>query len=268
MDRSLPVAGALLAGLALGGCARLADDPSRPTPGVATATASPDPRAVASLRVDFSAVTGNLAAGDLVEDVSGNGHSAVMVTTGPVESLTLVEAPAGELGVQFPSRCDEGEETDCPRAILEVADAPELNPQQRDFSWGAQVLLRDDQTSKGSNVVQKGFSTGGRSQWKLQVDGQAGRPSCVIVGADDTEVYLVAAPAGVADGEWHDVRCRREGDELSIRVDGELVATAPVPAGLVVEPPGPVRVGGKNAKQGNDQYFGAVANIFLAVDRT
>lgn len=234
---------------------------TRPTPAT-----SADPRAVAVLRLDFSTVAGQLTTGDLVPDASGNGHSAVLATSGPPEPLSVIAGPDGEPGaVQFPENCVPAAQAECPRAVLEVADAPKLNPRDNDFTWGANVLVSPDRTSQGSNVVQKGFANGGRSQWKLQVDGDEGRPSCVLVGVGESEIHLAAGDASIADGRWHDVVCRRVGDKLSIEVDGQLEGTTPLPVDLAIEPPGPVRIGGKNSKQSNDQYYGAVSDVFLTL---
>lgn len=149
--------------------------------------------------------------------------------------------------------------------MLEIADTSQLNPRDSDFVWGAELRLTPEQTSKGSNVVQKGFASGGRSQWKLQVDNEKGRPSCVIVGVDQTEVHMALADASIADGRWHEVLCRRANGQLSILVDGRVAGGTPVPDDTVVDPPGPVRIAGKNARQSNDQFFGAVSEVFLTL---
>lgn len=256
------LSGVLLVGCGMSGDpGEAASSPTKPGPGSVA-----DPREVATLRLNFAGVSGRLQAGDLVEDVSGNGHSAVLQTSGPSEPLTLIAGPDGEMGaVQFPAKCVDITDSACPRAVLEIADTSQLNPQENDFVWGADILLTPEQTSKGSNVVQKGFANGGMSQWKLQVDNEKGRPSCVIVGVDQTEVHLALAEASIADGRWHDIVCRRTSEELTIEVDGRVEGVTALPDALVVDPPGPVRIAGKNSKQSNDQFFGAVSEVFLTL---
>ena len=72
--------------------------------------------------------------------------------------------------VLFPARCGG----DCPRAILESRDDDALDPGTRPIRYGADILLRSEQTSDGANIAKKGTWSSG-SQWKLQVDGHAGR---------------------------------------------------------------------------------------------
>lgn len=211
--------------------------------------------------------------------VEGTGVDAYVVDSsefanrGSVEFTGTGSPPlrivAGEDGsgnaLKFPEPCGDPDDA-CPKAIITVADAPELSPVGRDFRYGARVLLMAPETSAGANILQKGFAVGGRSQWKLQVDGPGGRPSCVLVGQGESAVYRVVADVSVADGVWHQVSCRRESDELSIWVDGESRGRVPVPPALVIENDIPVRLGGKNVQADNDQFFGAVDDVFLAVD--
>ena len=89
-------------------------------------------------------------------------------------------------------------------------------------SYGAQVWLAADQTTTGSNIVQKGrFGTDG-GQWKLQVDSEEGEPSCVVRGAaPGAEPWSCAQGVdrrlAVAPGDLSP----RRGRAISIEVDGE-----------------------------------------------
>jgi hypothetical protein len=158
----------------------------------------------------------------------------------------------------FPARCDG----DCPRAILQGRDDAALDPGARPIRYGADVLLRAEDTSDGSNVMQKGTWSAG-SQWKLQVDGHAGRPSCALVGTGSRRVHLATAPQSIADGRWHQVTCERSGTVLRIVVDGSTRAQTNVPAGLAVRNSTPLRVGGNTAGVGGDRFHGAVDNVFV-----
>ena len=141
--------------------------------------------------------------------------------TGPVSDLygqltlfertmrggALIQMPRGdEWAVHFPNLCGNNRPEDCPRAILESGPADFLNPGTSAFRWGASVQMASNETSDGSNILQKGLSMSG-SQFKLQVDGSQGRPSCVLNGNEGKFVAL--APESITDGRWHDLVCIR-----------------------------------------------------------
>ena len=93
---------------------------------------------------------------------------------------------------------------------------PALDPGDRDFEFGATVWLAPDQTTTGSNIVQKGrFGTDG-GQWKLQVDSDEGEPSCVVRGdAPRAEPVVVRSKVSISDSAWHRVVCRRDARRAS-----------------------------------------------------
>jgi hypothetical protein len=167
----------------------------------------------------------------------------------------------GGWSARFPPRCAAA---GCPRVILEGLPAPELNPGTRGVRFGASVLMTPADTGDGANVVQKGFSTGGVTQLKLQVDGRAGQPSCVV--ASKTTIYRVIAPVAVADGRWHALACARSGRLLSIAVDGVPRAAVTVPLNVSIVNSEPLRIGGKNVSLDNDQYAGLLDDVFLTID--
>src|SRR5207245_10131666 len=121
-----------------------------------------------------------------------------------------VAGDGGGHAVASPGRCGG---TGCPRAILEGSDDPRLDPGTRPVRYGASVLLPPDQAAPGENVVQKGFATS-PGQWKLQVDGYAGRPSCTVGG------YLVRSAVPVADGRRHDIMCEISAGWCTLLDDG------------------------------------------------
>jgi hypothetical protein len=175
---------------------------------------------------------------------------------------TLAYTPRGDgWAARFPPRCAAA---GCPRVILEGAPAPELNPGTRGMRYGASVLMNPVDTGDGANVVQKGFSTGGVTQLKLQVDGRAGRPSCVL--ASKTTIYRVIAPVSVSDGRWHALACARAGRSLSIAVDGVSRGAVKVPLSVSIVNSEPLRIGGKNVSLDNDQYAGLLDDVFLTID--
>jgi Concanavalin A-like lectin/glucanases superfamily len=266
---TLGAAVGLLLSLSLSACGAAADGGS-PTVGStvgSTGASSPHPLAKALL-LDFEAPVPTLRAGARIPSGLPNGPRGEVATAGQDPApLRLVSGRDGGHAVAFPAPCAAAREKTCPKEIIEIYPATSLAPGPDDFEWGASVRLDKDQTAKGSNIIQKGFSLGGGSQWKLQVDGDQGHPSCVVVGLNDAEIHEVVSDVAVADGAWHDVVCKRSGDELVITVDGSQKKSTLIPQDLTIAPGGPVRIGGKDLKPDNDQYFGTVDDVFVAVQR-
>lgn len=165
----------------------------------------------------------------------------------------------GGRAIRFPARCREDS---CPRAILEGPTT--LNPGTRPLSFGAAVKMAPTDTADGANIVQKGYSVGGVTQYKLQVDGVAGNPSCVL--ASKNQIYRIIAPVRVADGRWHRLDCRRTGPMLAVHVDGLPWAILLVPANLSIVNTVPLRIGGKSVKPDNDQYAGALDDVYVSIE--
>jgi hypothetical protein len=168
-------------------------------------------------------------------------------------------------GLGFPTRCSDPGATDCARVILETTgEVSKLNPGTAAISFGATIKMRPDQTSDGANVVQKGFATGG-SEYKLQVDGDAGRPSCAIVGVAGPTIYLAKSSVAIDDGAWHTVTCDLRDGNLSITVDGTLRGEHAVPKTVSVSNSDEVRIGGKGTSPNNDQFNGELDDIWITV---
>lgn len=170
----------------------------------------------------------------------------------------------GGLAVAYPDRCALPREWDCPRAILEGFRDDGLNPGRRPLRYGASILMTHADLADGANVLQKGYSVGGVSQFKLQVDHRQGHPSCVIAG-QRARIYRAEPLIDVADGTWHDLECRRTLDRLIMIVDGVPRAWIPVPPMLSIANAEPLRVGGKGPGRGNDQFAGAIDDVFLSI---
>jgi hypothetical protein len=115
--------------------------------------------------------------------------------------------------------------------------------------------MAPEEASKGANVIRKGYSAG-RSQFKLQVDGIAGRPSCVLAGVGSSRIYAATANRTVADGQWHQVGCAREGGLRTVTIDNATVGRVALPTILSVENEDPLRVDGKGGAPNNDQFNG------------
>lgn len=196
----------------------------------------------------------------VVSDVSGNGHDGLVLSDGGGR-VRAVEGFDGTTSADFPRPC-EGEQ--CPQAVVQVADDPALSPGTAPFQLGAQVRLRPHQTSPGANVLQKGLHGDPGGQWKLQVDGGQGLPSCVVSGEVDghRQRTKVKSSVSVADGLWHQVTCSRTGTGLAVLVDGEVTGwETAAPASVTTT--APVSIGGKNVLRGSDQFHGVLDDVFF-----
>jgi hypothetical protein len=194
----------------------------------------------------------------LVDD-SGHGHTMRLITSRGGTVRPVIHG-AGH-GLQFPAKCSGAT---CPRAVLQSPHSADLNPGRRPIAWGATVRLARSQTTSGQNVVQKGYSATS-SQYKLQIDGRAGRPSCVLVDVGKRAIRLVRSSVSVANGAWHTVQCRRYGARLGILVDGRTRGLIRIPSTLSVVNKHPLRIGGKGVYADNDQFRGAVDDVFVRI---
>ncbi len=192
-------------------------------------------------------------------DVSGHGHHLSPVSRHGGAFSTVAHADGSALA--FPPPC---EVEPCPRIALRAPTTAGLNPGRRPFRYGAAVRLSPDETTSGENVLQKGYSATG-SQYKLQIDGAAGRPSCVLVGERHPQIYLAVSSVGVADDRWHTLECRRSPDRLVILVDARSRGAAVIPAGLSVRNQLPFSVGGKGSFTDNDQFQGMLDEVWLRI---
>jgi hypothetical protein len=190
----------------------------------------------------------SLKAGTHVVDASGHKHRGTVLT----ESGGTLRPTTGLVrrAAQFPARG---------RAIVQIEDKKGLDPIRRSFVFGAAVRETQAQATFGANLVQKGFYNQAGGQWKLQL-GAGGVPSCVVYGARG-RVMAVAAD-GIANGRWHRVSCTRTPDAVTLRVDGEIVASSPGVTGRIASD-APVKIGAKKTSPGNKQFRGRMDSVFL-----
>jgi hypothetical protein len=224
------------------------------TPPVPPAPPAPSAAAyVASYNFDTTIADGTF------DDGSGHGHllRAVLRNGGKV---TMTPHGAGQ-ALTFPPKCTGAT---CPRLVLQAADTPDLNPGTGVLRYGAGVLLTQAETSGGENILQKGYSTGG-GQYKLQVDGVSGKPSCGMSDKDAAKLYIARSRTSIADGSWHALECRRTGPTLSILVDDQVQASVAIPATLSVVTAQPFSVGGKGAGANNDQFHGSLDDVWIHI---
>ncbi|WP_245674111.1 MULTISPECIES: LamG domain-containing protein [Actinoplanes] len=211
------------------------------------------PDYVASYNFDTTIADGTF------DDGSGHGHLLRAVTrNGGVPHL--VSHGNGQ-ALKFPAQCAG---VSCPRLILQAEATADLNPGTRPLRYGAGVLLSPAETGRGENILQKGYATGG-GQYKLQVDGLSGKPSCGMSDKSGGPVHIARSRTSVSDGQWHTLECRRTGPTLAIVVDDRLEASVPVPTGLSVESDQPFTVGGKGTGLDGDQFHGTLDDLWVHI---
>ncbi|WP_298801726.1 LamG-like jellyroll fold domain-containing protein [uncultured Pseudokineococcus sp.] len=203
-----------------------------------------------------------LAGGSVLDDGAGGAGTLRTARGAAVTARTVDGVPA----LRLAQVCRTALQA-CPRALVEVAGSEDVDPGRADFSLTAQVHLEPWRTSDGANVVQKGWNWGGAGQYKMQVDGRAGKPSCVVVGTGTTKTYRAVARESVADGMWHELGCRRTGDRLEVLVDGEVARSTAIPARLSISNDSVVRVGAKGLGGVDvDQFPGHIGRVTVHVE--
>ena len=222
------------------------------TPREEDTTAAPTGH-VASYNFDSTIADGTF------DDGSGRGHLLRAVTRNG--GKVAMEPHGAGQALTFPPHCTG---PTCPRLVLQAADTADLNPAAKPLRYGASLRLTAAPATarSGQNVLQKGFAAGG--QYKLQVDGVSGKPSCAMTGQDGT-THVARSRTPVADGNWHTVECRRTGPTLAIAVDGQLQATTAIPATLSVVSAQPFSLGGKGVGANNDQFHGALDDVWIHI---
>ena len=223
-----------------------------------SAHASPAPPAAPAAVPDY-AVRYTFDGPSLLADVSGHGHDLTPVSRHGGTYRTVPHGDGGALVFPPPCHLDP-----CPKIALRAWPAEDLNPGARPIRFGASVRLDKDETTKGENVLQKGYSARG-SQYKLQIDGLAGRPSCVLVDDLRAQIHVAVSTLGVADGRWHVLECRRAAGTLTVWVDGLARGTAAVPPDLSVRNQIPLSVGGKGSFTDNDQFQGILDEVWVEI---
>jgi hypothetical protein len=236
-----------------------------PSPGVTPVADANGWTIVAKYTFDRGLGTGR------VPDDSGNGHTLELASR---YGGRIVPATRGAgLAVRYPRPCFPRPATprspavNCPRAVLQARSSADLNPGARPFSWGAMVQLSARDTSPGENILQKGLRAR-TGQFKLQVDGTAGHPSCVLTETRTERFHEVYASVSIADGMWHRLDCVRTRVRLTLFVDGHPDSQRRIPPNLTIVNTMPLRIGGKSVFRSNDQFNGAVDNVYVAMGRS
>ncbi|MBL7258425.1 hypothetical protein JKJ07_29355 [Actinoplanes sp. LDG1-01] len=212
---------------------------------------------VASYNFDSTIADGSF------DDGSGHGHLLRTVTRDGGE-VAMEPHGAGQ-ALTFPPRCS-GET--CPKLVLQAENTPDLNPGTKPIRYGAAVRLATAPAGArgpdGQNVLQKGYAAAG-GQYKLQVDGVTGKPSCAMTDTSGGTTYVVRSKNSIADDKWHALECRRTGPTLAIAVDEQVRATIAIPESLAIGSAQPFSLGGKGVGAQNDQFHGAIDDVWITI---
>ncbi|RSM45069.1 hypothetical protein DMB66_51515 [Actinoplanes sp. ATCC 53533] len=189
-----------------------------------------------------------------------SGRGAVLTVRAADRGRVTFAGTGADKYAAFPAACPT-KATSCPRALLEGADDPDLDPGTRLFRWGASVHLTRAQLTGSANVVQKG-AVDTDSQWKMQIGARQGKAHCVVVGQGSAKVYLARSSVGVADAKWHDIMCQRSGPVLAVYVDGRERGRIGVPATLSIANSRPLRIGGPNLNARSELLHGRLDDVY------
>lgn len=127
-----------------------------------------------------------------------------------------------------------------PERVVQASDG-RLNPGADDYA----VTLRYRTVQPFGNIVQKG--QGGAKGGYFKIENPAGVLTCVFRGVDDSGNFLrkeVNSGTPLNDGQWHTARCERTANQLTLTIDGSLVATANGRTGTISNPR-PISIAGK-----------------------
>jgi hypothetical protein len=158
-------------------------------------------------------------------------------------AIAMVDRDGGR-AVRFPPPCERYGARECARVVLESGPASFLNPGTGPIRFGAAIRMSD-------------------GEFKLQVDGLAGRPSCVLVGVGSSQICAAITDRSVANGRWHTIACVRDGGSLTVSVDGARAGSVSLPTTLSVHSDDPLRVGGKGSSANNDQFNGVLDDVYV-----
>ena len=225
-------------------------DPTIPDSSVAESTA-PDPTVPES-----TVPAGSSSAWELDEDPG----STVLVDADGDRDGTIGESVelTGDSRHRWSTVAPDDSPYDPGRVHL-VEDHPDLDP--GDERTVVLVRLRTD-SSKG-NIVQKGQSGTSGGFFKMEMDD--GRVACQFRGSDGS--VFVRSDERIDDGAWHDVLCERDGDTVTLVVDGSVAERTDGTTSTISNEM-PFAIGGKSScdqdSVGCDYFSGELGRVVLA----
>lgn len=215
----------------------------------------------------------------------------------PQDVASLSGLGSDDLGAgSFPEYSDRDDAADFAAIVVTpaaTANVPLYAPQQKDFTFGADVLINRGTPSSdarradnGNNVVQRGLA--GDDQYKIQLDAHSNGfvPACVLREGGFAEVEAEGEP--IEAGQWHRLRCTRyveagvetvalvvtglgSGGAERVYVSESQRVTDLDFALVTAQKPIPLSVGGKVKADGrlfadaSDQFNGRIDNVYLAI---
>jgi Concanavalin A-like lectin/glucanases superfamily len=78
------------------------------------------------------------------------------------------------------------------------------------------------------------------------------------------EPLVVRSTVSISDSQWHRVVCRRDGDGITISVDGSENEKRGATGSVTND--SPLRVGAPGVSEGDDQFHGRIDDVYLLVD--
>jgi hypothetical protein len=192
----------------------------------------------------------------------------------------IIQVPSGNgtSALRFPSYSPEVQSPRLVLVINPVGATDLLNPDAKDFSFGADLRLNEVSSGEGGdngdNVLQRGLFSDA-SQYKLQVDKRV--PSCTVKSGKAQ--LFVKFDDGLDEG-WYRLRCDYAAGSLTLSVSqihtdrveelGNKTKSASIgPIGFSARTP--ATIGGKLGSNGelvlsqSDQFNGELDNVFVDV---
>jgi hypothetical protein len=106
-------------------------------------------------------------------------------------------------------------------SIVRVPSAPDLNPGTADFSFGAWVNFTARPPDETWDIVRKGISGDDGGYYKLELfTGNGGARARCYFRDNDGMSKSVVKGSGLSDGQWHQLTCSKNDDEVTATVDG------------------------------------------------
>lgn len=267
------LAGVTCCMVALGACGNLAGGSGEPTQSARSTYPITPSISDAAVLLDFDnedPLATTAAEPVSVRSLEAGGGQAVQVQSGN-----------GTSALRFPPFA-AGKEA--PRLIIvlsPVGDPDPLNPEGKDFSFGADLRFSDASSGEadkdGDNVLQRGLFSDA-SQYKLQVD--KGVPSCTVKSG---EARLFVEFDRALDDEWFRVRCDYAAGSLTVSVSrihsDRVEELGHKTESMSIESLGfskttPATIGGKIGANGelvlneSDQFNGELDNVFVDIPRS
>lgn len=110
-------------------------------------------------------------------------------------------------------------------------------------------------------------SAKGNPQYKIELFPHSGKSQaqCIFTGSQNK--VTLAGGASLSDGVWHTIVCKKTSSNVSLTVDGSVVASKSISIGSITHKAGtPFSIGYKPTSSGGaDFYHGSMKNVSVAI---